>query len=167
MKRWLIPIIAAAMTAIAIIIAAIITMLGNKDVKSPVVERPERTLILMVAPDEWGKNLPQAVGKIIFKDSSEGKFEGIIEAEGLGENVPYMLSLNGKPSHPSNARLPQKKEEERYLDFETIKADPGGVLMGKFSASLEPGSYDVKIFLKDSRDWKIVMYNDDLKFNVK
>lgn len=42
-----------------------------------------------------------------------------------------------------------------------------GAANQEFNVELGSGSYDVKVFIKDTSDWKIVLYNNFLTFNVK
>ena len=135
-------------------------------VKSPQIE--EKELPLYQAPDTWGRTILGASGNVIYYDNVRGAFSGRITLRGLESNENYLLALNGKPSHPSNDRLPQQYGPEGLADIDQVRTDSQGNVSNKpFYINLPPGNYDVKFFVKDTTEnWKIVLYNNFLKFTV-
>ncbi len=129
---------------------------------------PKSVLELSLPPASWGKPIPGSMGRFIYYDNSPRILKGEIQLSNLQPNHSYVLTLNGKPEHPSNQHLPaQSSEKERYFDFKQVHTDKNGYLKIKLELTLSPGEYDVKFFVKDPTDWKIVLYNDFFVFTVK
>lgn len=127
----------------------------------------EKTLLLEQAPITWGRPIRGSSGRIIYYDNSKGTFSGKIELQGLIPNSNYVLSLNGKPAHFSNDLLPERYGNEGKFDFLQVTTNSIGNVDETFNATLPSGDYNVKFFVKDKKDWKIVLYNDYLFFKVK
>jgi len=132
----------------------------------PEAQEPTR-LSLSVAPDTWGKTVPGASGQVLHADDLQGAFTGKVELRGLEPNHQYVLSINGKPPHPSDSRLPQRVNDEGYADFKQVSTDSDGNVNDGFSVSLPSGQFDVNFFVKDATDFKIVLYSDFLQFAVR
>ena len=85
----------------------------------------------------------------------------------LEPNHGYVLSLNGKPKHASNSLFSARYNDDGYLDFTPFPTDPKGSARLDFNTKIQGGNYDVKFFIKDAADGKIVLYNDNLLFTVE
>jgi hypothetical protein len=130
----------------------------------------EKTLDL-VNPPEWGKTVTAAThGTIQFHPSFPGGFAGRIALENLLPDHDYILTLNGNPAKAGNGLLPSPvpgNEQERYYDFLIIRTDVHGRYGASLGVFLKPGSYDVRCYVKDTSDFKIVLYRDFFEFEVK
>jgi hypothetical protein len=137
------------------------------DAASP---RPfEKPLELSDLP-QWGRKIPGATGTIQFHESFLGGFVVRVALEGLAPDHPYVLTLNGNPERAGNNLLTDPvpgNERERYLDFITITADSNGHYRAFFGIRLPAGRYDVRFYVKDTSDFKIVLYRDFFKFSVE
>lgn len=122
-------------------------------------------------PPEWGKTVsPESNGSINFMRSFTGAFVGHLSVEGLAPNHPYRLTLNGNPERKGNDLLPTPVPglpNERFYDFLDITTDAQGSYQSTLGIKLKPGEYDVRIYVKDTEDWKIVLYRDFFKFTVE
>ena len=131
---------------------------------------PFAPAIKLGAPPEWGKTVPGATGKIDFHDRFSGGFFVRVALEGLAPKHGYILTLNGNPKLAGNERLVDAVpglETERYFDFLTITTDADGRYAATFGIALLPGPYDVRFYVKDTDDFKIVLYHDYFKFAVE
>jgi len=127
--------------------------------------------ILSPVTEEWGKRIPKAKGYLTYNTKKSGFFEGTISLQGLTSNNTYLVSINGKSSHPSNNYLVQlgenKTNSENYLDFKTILSDDNGKVFQDFCVELRPGKYNVKLFVKDVNDkYSIVLFNNNVIFTI-
>jgi hypothetical protein len=119
---------------------------------------------------QWGRKVPGATGSIQFHESFRGGFVVRVALEGLAPDHPYILTLNGNPERAGNNHLADPvpgNERERYLDFITITADSKGRFGASFGIRLPTGRYDVRFYVKDTSDFKIVLYRDFFKFSVE
>ena len=67
----------------------------------------------------------------------------------------------------SNDWLPESCGEiEKCFNFSQVTTDSIGNVSEKFRVALKPEAYNVKLFVKDIDDWKIVLYNDILIFTI-
>lgn len=124
----------------------------------------------LIAPPDWGKTIPGAAGKIDFHDKFHGGFFVRVALEGLAPKHRYILTLNGNPKLAGNDRLVDPVpglEAERYFDFLTVTTDAEGRYAATFGIALLPGPYDVRFYVKDTADFKIVLYHDYFKFVVE
>jgi hypothetical protein len=124
----------------------------------------------LIAPPEWGKTVPGAAGKITFHDKFPGGFFVQVALDGLAPGHRYILTLNGNPKLAGNERLVDPvpgMKAERYFDFFTITTDKHGRYDVPFGIALLPGPYDVRFYVKDTDDFKIVLYHDYFKFAVE
>jgi Fe-S cluster biosynthesis and repair protein YggX len=138
--------------------------LGMKEPDKQIIER---SVTLLSAPSQWGKPVPGALGKVTYNDNSKENFSAKIELQGLIPNHAYLLTLNGKKTHSSNSLLPEKTEQgEGFFNIMTAITDSTGGANQPCDGNLPPGNYDVKFFVKDQDDWKIVLHNDNLNFTV-
>jgi hypothetical protein len=126
-----------------------------------------RDSYLTPAPTSWGKRIQGASGTVTYCEKSAGVFTGNVALIGLDPGKTYTLCINGKPGHPSNEWLPDRRKAGRYYDFAQTPADRTGRIAIPFKVALHAGDYDVKFFVKDSEDSKIVLFNDRLLFRVQ
>jgi hypothetical protein len=121
-------------------------------------------------PPAWGKTIATASGKIEFHDAFHGGFFVRVALTGLAPNHRYILTLNGNPKLAGNERLIDAVpgiETERYFDFLTVTTNAQGHYSATFGIALIPGPYDVRFYVKDTDDFKIVLYHDYFKFVVE
>jgi hypothetical protein len=125
----------------------------------------------LISPPEWGKTVSAATrGKIRFHPSFTGGFACRIALENLLPKHDYILTLNGNPAKAGNGLLVSAvpgNEQERYYDFLIIRTDPQGHYDASLGVFLKRGSYDVRCYVKDTGDFKIVLYRDFFKFEVR
>ena len=124
----------------------------------------EKDTLELFIPKDFGKQVEGSSGKVIYCVESSKYFIGEIIIEGLEPSRDYMLTINGKPGQPGNECLSQRPSNVCYLDFRQIKTDSVGNCHRPFRRKLEPSDYDVKFFIKDMEDWRIVLYNNFLFF---
>jgi hypothetical protein len=122
-------------------------------------------------PPQWGKTVSASThGRIQFHPVFLGGFACRITLGGLLPDHDYILTLNGNPAKPGNSLLLSAvsgNEQERYYDFKIIKTDPSGNFDGSFGIFLKPSPYEVRCYVKDTSDFKIVLYRDFFRFEVK
>jgi len=130
----------------------------------------ERALDL-VNPPEWGKTVSaQTRGTIQFHPAFPGGLACRISLENLQPEHDYILTLNGNPARAGNSLLASPvpgNEKERYYDFLIVRTDARGHYDSGLGVYLTPGSYDVRCYVKDTADFKIVLYHDYFPFEVK
>ena len=162
--------IAGVIGAVAALLTALhsIGILSNRTSTNETTESVSKQLMLKQPDNTWGKSVHGSWGRLIYFDNTEASFSGSLYLQGLTPNHLYVLAINGKPEHSSNQLLPQKHGAERYADILEIKTDSeGGVSSASFEAYLTPSTYDVKVLIKDTNDWKAVLFHDSLTFTVK
>jgi hypothetical protein len=129
----------------------------------------EKTMEL-VNPPSWGKTISAATcGQISFHPSFRHGFVCRLALEGLLPGHRYILTLNGNPAMPGNSLLSTPvpgNEQERYFDFLTVTSDGKGRYDARFGIFLAPGEYNVRCYVKDTSDFKIVLYRDFFRFLV-
>jgi hypothetical protein len=84
-------------------------------------------------------------------------------------NRPYILTLNGNPERFGNENLPTPvpgNEQEKLFDFQIITTDSDGKYLTLYALALPKGAYDVRFYVKDTVDFKIVLCHDFFKFAV-
>ena len=137
------------------------------DLEQPATFAPA---IALVSPPEWGKTVPGANGRIDFHQVFRAGFLVRVSIRGLAPAHRYILTLNGNPKLDGNERLADAVPglpAERYLDFCTVTTDAHGAYESTFAIVLLPGPYDVRFYVKDTADFKIVLYHDYFKFSVE
>ena len=125
----------------------------------------------LVDPPAWGRTAgPRAAGTIRFHPAFAQGFVCHVALEGLLPDHSYILTLNGNPALAGNDLLPllvPGMDKERYYDFQVVKTDGEGRFDGGFGIYLRKGQYDVRCYVKDTADFKIVLYQDYFPFEVR
>ena len=132
---------------------------------------PLESSLDLVSPPAWGKTVSASThGTLQFRPSFPGGFACHMDLEGLLPDHGYILTLNGNPAKEGNALLPSEvpgNPKERYYDFLIIRTDPRGHYDAGLGVFLKPGNYDVRCYVKDTGDFKIVLYRDFFRFSVR
>jgi hypothetical protein len=118
----------------------------------------------------YGRNVAGAGGEFRYHASFKGGFVAVTTLGGLLPGHKYILTLNGQPSRAGNTNLVDlvsSNSKEKYYDFQTITTDAGGKYHATFGVALPAGPYDVRFYVKDTADFKIVLYHDFFKFAVE
>ena len=118
---------------------------------------------------EFGRKVPGATGEIQYHGSFLGGFVVRVNLGGLLPNHKYILTLNGNPERPGNDNLMERvshNTKEKYYDFLTVTTDADGRYDATFGIRLPAGPYEVRFYLKDTTDFKIILYRDFFKFTV-
>jgi hypothetical protein len=125
---------------------------------------------LITPPLEWGKKVSDSTyGELDYLPAFKLGFYVNLQLFNLLANHEYLLCLNGNPKLAGNDLLPDTVPNlniERYLDFLSVKTDPHGNYQSLIGISLKPGDYDVRLYVKDTNGFKIVLYHDYFKFTV-
>ena len=125
----------------------------------------------LVSPPAWGKTVHAATGgRIQFRPSFARGFACHLTLENLVPDHDYILTLNGNPARAGNSLLltpVPSNEQERYYDFLIVRTDAKGRYDSGLGIYLKPGEYDVRCYVKDTADFKIVLYRDFFKFTVR
>lgn len=124
----------------------------------------------LIAPPEWGRTVAGAHGEIQFHESFPAGFVVKVALDGLLPSHRYILTLNGNPKLEGNERLYDLvpgMSTERYVDFLTATTDAQGHYQATFAIALPAGPYGVRFYVKDTVDFKIVLYHDYFKFQVE
>jgi hypothetical protein len=125
----------------------------------------------LVSPPAWGKTVSASTrGTIRFHPAFPSGFVCHLSLESLLPDHDYILTLNGNPEKAGNELLLSAvpgNEMERYYDFLMIRTDPLGHYDAGLGIFLKPGKYDVRCYVKDTSDFKIVLYRDFFEFAVK
>jgi hypothetical protein len=117
-----------------------------------------------------GRDIPGAGGDFRYHPSFHGGLVVVTTLEGLLPNHKYMLTLNGNPERAGNTNLVQTvwgKPREKYYDFQIITTDATGGYNTTFGVMLPAGEYEVRFFVKDRSDYRIVLYHEFFKFTVE
>ncbi len=123
----------------------------------------------IVAPPEWGKTVPGAEGDVQYQRTFAQGFAAHVALHGLSPDHVYILTLNGTPTTAGNNLLPDPVPGlplERFYDFARIVTDDHGNYDARLGVYLLPGDYHVRIYVKDTKDFKIVLYRDYFDFTV-
>jgi hypothetical protein len=119
---------------------------------------------------DYGRKVPGAGGEIRYHALFHGGFVILTTLEGLIPNHRYILTLNGNPERAGNTNLMETvshNSKEKYYDFQTITTDATGRYNATYGLVLPAGPYDVRFYVKDTADFKIVLYRDFFKFTVE
>jgi DNA-directed RNA polymerase subunit RPC12/RpoP len=118
----------------------------------------------------YGRAVPGAAGEIEWQNSFQGGLVIGVTLQGLTPNHPYILTINGTPSRAGNDKLMETvdpKKKEKYYDFSTVTTDAAGRYQATFGIRLPTSQYDVRFYVKDTTDFKIVLYHDFFQFTVE
>jgi hypothetical protein len=125
----------------------------------------------LVNPPAWGKTVSAGtLGRMQFHTSFPRGFACHLTLENLLPDHDYILTLNGNPAKAGNSLLLTPvpgNEQERYYDFLRVKTDSRGLYEASLGVYLRPGAYDVRCYVKDTADFKIVLYRDFFRFRVE
>lgn len=119
---------------------------------------------------KFGRKVPGAAGEIRYHNSFPGGFVVAVTLAGLAPDHKYILTLNGNPERAGNDRLLETvahNPKEKYYDFLTVTTDASGNYHATFAVRLPAGMYDVRFYVKDTTDFKIILYHDFFKFTVE
>ncbi len=117
-----------------------------------------------------GREVPGAGGEIQWHNSFRGGLVIGVTLQGLTPNHEYVLTLNGDTHRPGNGHLPDqmtRNNGEKFYDFSTITTDANGRYQTTFGIVLPASQYDVLFFVKDTKDWKIVLSHSFFQFTVE
>lgn len=129
----------------------------------------KRTVKLSDLP-QYGRQVPGATGKIQYHGSFPGGLVIRVTLEGLTPDHKYVLTLNGNPARAGNDKLMETvdhNKKEMYYDFLTVTTDAKGQYNATFGIRLPTSPYDVRFYVKDTTDFKIILYRDFFKFTVE
>jgi hypothetical protein len=118
---------------------------------------------------QYGRKVPGASGEIQYHGSFPGGFVVRVKLGGLLPGHRYILTLNGNPQRAGNDQLMEKVSPtttEKYYDFLTVTTDANGQYEATFAVRLPAGPYDVRFYVKDTTDFKIILYHDFFKFTI-
>lgn len=129
------------------------------------------TAMELISPPEWGKTISAATGgKMEIHPSFAGGLSCRLSLGGLLPNHDYILTLNGNPALPGNdlflSAVPGNPKE-RYYDFLIVRSDAQGRYEASLGIYLKQGKYKARCYVKDTSDFKIVLYKDYFPFEVK
>ena len=126
---------------------------------------------LITPPLEWGKKVNDDTnGEIVFFSSFANGFITDLSLFNLLPDHNYLLTLNGNPKLAGNDLLPDTVPNlsiERYYDFLSIKTDSHGNYHARIGIYLKHGNYGVRLYVKDTDGYKIVLYHDYFNFTVR
>lgn len=139
---------------------------GDRDGAAPLeAELP------LVNPPAWGRTVSDQTGGVVhYHRRFPRGFVCRLELHDLLPNHAYLLTLNGNPEKAGNDLLPTPvpgNEREKYYDFLDIKTDAQGRYAADLGIFLQRGAYDVRLYVKDTADFKIVLYRDFFPFTVE
>lgn len=132
-------------------------------------ERSYDAKLPLEAPPEWGRTVPGSGGEVQYLRSFAQGFVAHLALEHLTPQHTYLLTLNGTPGQPGNQLLPDPVPglpEERFYDFLRVVTNKEGKIEADLGIYLLPGRYHVRIYVKDTTDFKIVLYRDFFDFVV-
>lgn len=127
--------------------------------------------LLVNPPASWGKILHDSCsGRINHYRQFPNGFYAEISLFHLQPLHTYVLTLNGRPDLEGNQLLPTPvpgNEAEHFYDLISIQTDAEGNFQGTIAALLPPGDYHTRFYVKDTIDWKIILYHDYFPFKVE
>ena len=129
------------------------------------------TALDLINPPSWGKTIStQTHGVIQIHPSFAGGLACRLTLDGLLPYHDYILTLNGNPALPGNdlflSAVPGSATE-RYYDFLIVKSDGQGHYEADMGICLKRGLYKARCYVKDTSDFRIVLYHDYFPFEVK
>lgn len=181
----LLLVVVGLLAAVGALVAKPIVVLGKgrlaDDVPSPtaaqtafihtvMIPGPAGEPLPLIAPPAWGRTVPGAAGEVRLFPTAEGGVVLKLALTGLAPAHRYLLTLNGNPKLAGNDRLPDPVPglpAERYFDFYTATTDEHGAYEATFGIVLPAGPYATRFYVKDTTDFKIVLYHDYFPYEVK
>jgi hypothetical protein len=143
----------------------------NNFVNDFVSKRELETIGNLINPPAWGKTISDSTSGIIkYHRIFQGGWVCDLSMKNLFPYHKYILTINGNPDLQGNELLPDTVPNyniEKYYDFQFITTDKNGNYNLKFGLYLNPGVYDVRFYVKDTEDFKIVLYRDYFLFTVE
>jgi hypothetical protein len=129
------------------------------------------TIVLVPYDKEGPPAIPGALGKIVYDRQSKGVLKASLIVYGLLPNKSYRLKLNDKPDRDGEGLLPETLEhpdgrKETFLNADPFKTDGHGKGTHDYEITLVPGRKDYKVFVINGDDYKPVLYNDRMVFEV-
>lgn len=132
---------------------------------------PLEASLVLAAPPPWGKTVSaESRGELEFERAAAGGFVCRLHLRNLRPKFRYILTLNGNPKLAGNAALPTPVPtvpDEKYYDFYTAETDANGNYSATFGIVLPPGPYGLRFYVKDTADFRIVLYHDYFPFTVR
>jgi hypothetical protein len=129
------------------------------------------TALDLISPPAWGKTISAGThGQIQFHPAFPGGLACRLTLDGLQPDHDYILTLNGNPALPGNdlfASAVPGNAKERYYDFLIVRSDAHGHYDSDLGIFLRQGLYKARCYVKDTSDFKIVLYHDYFPFEVK
>jgi hypothetical protein len=124
----------------------------------------------LINPPSWGRVVsPQTTGSVQIRRAFGHGFRFGLSLDHLLPNHDYILTINSRPRQPGNDLLPESvpgHEAEKYYDFFIATTDAQGSCRADFALFLIPGAYNVRFYVKDTSDFKIVLYHDYFDFTA-
>jgi hypothetical protein len=125
---------------------------------------PFDATLTLINPPAWGRVVsPETTGAVGIRRAFAGGFVFHLDLAHLLPSHRYILTLNGNPQRAGNGYLADPvpgNPNERYYDFFIATTDGAGAYHGDFAVLLHPGDYDIRFYVKDTADFKIVLYHD-------
>jgi hypothetical protein len=125
---------------------------------------------LTTPPLEWGKmESDSSFGLLNHFLAYKSGFLTDVSLYNLKANHNYVLTLNGNPELEGNHLFPERvpgMKVERFYDLLTVTTDSVGNYNSTLAIKLLQGKYHARFYVKDTEDWKIVLYHDYFKFEV-
>ncbi len=126
--------------------------------------------IPVMNPGPWGRIVgEQTGGTLRYHRRFPHGFVCRLELHGLAPHHPYVFTLNGNSGRAGNHLLSTPapgNEAEKYYDFFDIETDAEGSYRADLGVFLRSGDYEVRFYVKDPDDFKIVLYADHFTFSV-
>jgi hypothetical protein len=119
---------------------------------------------------QWGRLVPGAAGALQYHRSFAGGFVVKVAVEGLLPKHRYILTLNGNPERAGNDNLVDPvpgNKREKFFDFQTVTTDSKGSYLATFAVALPKGPYDTRFYVKDTSDFKIILFHEFFRFDVE
>ena len=143
-----------------------------EEVKKELASPPEfEEVRALDNPPSWGRTVhPDSGGVLRYHASFPRGLVCRVTLENLLPDHRYVLTINGNPERPGNDLLPDPvpgNAREKFYDFLSVTTDAHGHYEGTLAILLRPGIYAVRFYVKDTDDFKIVLYRDFFKFTVQ
>jgi hypothetical protein len=126
--------------------------------------------LALINPPAWGRVVSEeTAGLVGIRSAFAHGFVFHLGLEHLLPNHRYILTLNGNPERPGNEYLADPvpgNARERYYDFFIATTDASGGYSADFAVFLHPGPYGIRFYVKDTSDFKIVLYHDFFDMTV-